>query len=82
MAKGTGLGDRALSFDQLNRLASLTTELGVLDSDRPWQSMGILSGASGKAAAILNPEQLELFDLVIDARQAYLLKALDRRKAR
>jgi hypothetical protein len=82
MAKATVLNDHALSVDQLNRLAALTTELGVFDNDRPWRAVDLFSGSSGLATEILSPEQQELFELLIDARQAAFLKALDRRRSR
>jgi len=82
MAKASVLGDHPLTADQLDHLATMTVEAGVFDGDRPWQAVGFVSGATRKSAGILSPEQQELFELLIDARQAQLLRAFDRRKNR
>jgi chemotaxis protein histidine kinase CheA len=81
MAKASALGSHPITFDQLTRLTAVTTEAGVFDNDRPLQALGLVSGASGKAAQILTPEQQQHFELLIDARQAALLGALHLRRS-
>ena len=79
MVKSAGLGAGAMTPDQFNQLVTLTAEAGVFDNERPLQSVEIISGASRKAAQILTPEQLALYDNYLDARQAIVLRSLVRK---
>jgi hypothetical protein len=78
VARTAASGSQPMTFDQLNRLAAVTTELGIFDRDTPIIDSGSLE-VSGRAAEILTPEQQEVFELLVDSRQAGLIRAFLRR---
>jgi hypothetical protein len=77
--------DQPLTLDQMNRLATLTTETGVLSYE---QAMKMPNGpdfdrALAEAQKFLTPAQMEVFGLLVDQRQiSHTLSriAIERRK--
>lgn len=69
--------DQPLTLDQMNRLATITTETGVLSYDR---ARAMPDGpqferALEQAAKILTPAQMDVFGLLVDQRQIWHARA-------